>query len=176
MQDRKELTRYFRSCGYKVGAEIGVARGDYAQELLDGNPDLRLILIDPWKYWETGYIDPENSPPNEQEAKYQLVLLRFAKQIIEGKVKIIRATSMEASLVFSDSFLDFVYIDANHAYDWLMADILVWWQKVRKGGIFAGHDFGYEGVAKAVRDFENYSQTKLNICENNQDWYFMKGE
>jgi hypothetical protein len=37
--------------------------------------------------------------------------------------------------------LDFVYIDANHKYDAVKKDLELWYPKVRKGGVFAGHDY-----------------------------------
>ena len=40
-----------------------------------------------------------------------------------------------------DESLDFVYIDANHAYDWVVQDIELWYPKVKKGGILWGHDY-----------------------------------
>jgi predicted O-methyltransferase YrrM len=42
---------------------------------------------------------------------------------------------------FEDESLDFVFIDGNHAYEWVVQDIALWSKKVRKGGIIYGHDF-----------------------------------
>ena len=53
----------------------------------------------------------------------------------------IRCTSEVGSDIFSDESLDFVYIDANHAYDFVKQDIELWWPKVKKGGWLCGHDF-----------------------------------
>jgi hypothetical protein len=49
--------------------------------------------------------------------------------------------SMQAVRKFSDNSLDFVYIDGNHALPWVMDDIVYWSEKVRPGGIVAGHDY-----------------------------------
>lgn len=53
----------------------------------------------------------------------------------------VRKTSLEASQDFLDGSLDAVYIDAEHDEESVRADIRAWLPKVKKGGIFAGHDF-----------------------------------
>ena len=44
------------------------------------------------------------------------------------------------------------YIDANHTFEHVYADIGYWLLKVRKGGIISGHDYGgrKRGVKRAV--------------------------
>lgn len=36
---------------------------------------------------------------------------------------------------------DFVYVDARHDYCGVREDLLMWWDKLRPGGIMAGHDY-----------------------------------
>ena len=51
--------------------------------------------------------------------------------------------------------IDFVYIDADHTYDWVRADILNALKVIKRGGIIAGHDYvkrGNVGVIAAVRE------------------------
>ena len=58
---------------------------------------------------------------------------------------------MEAVNNFKDNILDFVYIDADHRYEAVKADILAWLPKVKKNGWLCGHDYGEkDGVTKAV--------------------------
>jgi hypothetical protein len=60
--------------------------------------------------------------------------------------------SARASQHYDDESLDFVFLDADHAYESVAADIEAWHPKVRVGGILAGHDFTHEfpGVIRAV--------------------------
>lgn len=47
--------------------------------------------------------------------------------------------------------VDFVYLDADHRYESVKADIAAWLPRVRIGGILAGHDYGlFQGVNQAV--------------------------
>lgn len=49
--------------------------------------------------------------------------------------------------------VDFVFIDGNHKYDFVLDDIVDYWPKIRPGGFISGHDYNHEEVRKAVNDF-----------------------
>jgi len=71
----------------------------------------------------------------------------------------IRTTSIEASKLYEDNSLDFVFIDASHKYVDVKDDIKSWLPKVRKGGILAGDDIIWGGVEKAVKELLPEYQT-----------------
>lgn len=75
---------------------------------------------------------------------------------IKNIVKI-KKTSVEAAKDFEDGSLDCVYIDAEHIYDYILADVRAWKDKVKKGGILCGHDFDHnhsENIKKILKDFD----------------------
>jgi len=53
-----------------------------------------------------------------------------------------------------------VFIDANHSYEYVLADIIAWYPKIKIGGILCGHDYfdvdtpgrGHVGVTKAIKE------------------------
>jgi hypothetical protein len=48
---------------------------------------------------------------------------------------------------------DFIFIDANHSYDDVHADISNYLPLLKSGGIMAGHDYGnFKGVVQAVNE------------------------
>jgi hypothetical protein len=59
----------------------------------------------------------------------------------EDRAIMIRAKSEIAADIFPDNSLDFVYIDANHAYQYVVQDIQLWYPKVKPGGYICGHDY-----------------------------------
>lgn len=74
---------------------------------------------------------------------------------IADLVNIVRMPSVEAAKQYRDGSLDFVFIDADHVYDCVSADIAAWWPKVKPGGVLAGDDAQGKGVDRAVREFFN---------------------
>lgn len=68
-------------------------------------------------------------------------------------LKILPLSSHVAVNKYADKSIDFLFIDGEHTYAGVKADILKWLPKVKKGGIISGHDYGsksFPGVKKAV--------------------------
>ena len=66
--------------------------------------------------------------------------------------------------------MDFVYLDADHSYNSIKADIDAWGPKVGKGGIVSGHDYYNDhknlmGVVKAVDEYVQDYGFELKITE-----------
>src|SRR3990167_11418237 len=63
---RDDLPQFFVDRGYKVGAEIGVYKGEYTKRFLDEG--LKMYGIDPWRaynnYNEYQSLDPESEYRN----------------------------------------------------------------------------------------------------------------
>lgn len=139
-------------------AEIGVAHGIHASEMLKYLNIKKLYLIDPFvKYKDTG-VDYDFS-----EAKPQKM---DALMACRDKIEWIKKYSMEAVKDFEDEYFDFVYIDANHQYEYVLEDIKAWLPKVKKGGVLGGHDYDLDGVKKAVAEtFKNvsFANPELNV-------------
>ena len=64
----------------------------------------------------------------------------------------VKLPSVQAAQQYADHSLDFVYIDADHAYSSVVEDITAWKNKVKHGGFIAGHDSYMLEVLQAVRD------------------------
>lgn len=67
-------------------------------------------------------------------------------------VRLIQLPSVMAAGAYPDGSLDFVWIDGDHRYDAVLADLRAWWPKVKPGGVLAGHDYDKPDVVRAVRD------------------------
>ena len=143
--DRFHLAELLGELQFNTGAEIGVRRGRYSRHLCHCNPKLKLFCVDPWNAYEAKYTQ-----------KKQDEIYRQALEVLKGySATIIRKDSIEALSDFKDKSLDFVYIDADHHFDFVCPDIINWSKKVRHGGIIAVHDFygGEVGVQKAVEGY-----------------------
>jgi predicted O-methyltransferase YrrM len=77
---------------------------------------------------------------------------RLLQNNLTTATQYLRKPSVEAALDFKDESQDFVFIDADHSYEAVKADIEAWYPKVRPGGMLAGHDYNEPscGVTQAV--------------------------
>jgi hypothetical protein len=123
-----------------------------------------LHLVDPWRFagdeahrgaWYGG------GAAADQEAMDRVhdhVARRFRREAAAGVVIIHRRTSTEAAGLFSDGYLDWVYVDGDHLYEAVRSDLALFAPKVRPGGLLAGDDYGRagwwdDGVTRAVDEF-----------------------
>jgi len=119
------------------GVEVGTFKAEFSKFILD-NWNGTLYMVDVWRPLGDEYLDSSN------HGNYQNQIYSNAMENLQGfedRGIMIRANSQKASEIFQDESLDFVYIDANHAYDFVVDDINYWYSKVKKGGYLWGHDY-----------------------------------
>ena len=141
VRTRRAFPGLCRKLGMRVGVEIGTYRGEFSEIMLE-DPWLDVMYsIDPW-------LDVNGMVVEDVKAEADQLLSRF-----RGRSRIIQMASVDAAKAFDDESLGFVFIDADHRYDAVVADIEAWWPKTRPGGIFAGHDYKNCGpaIAKAMK-------------------------
>jgi len=131
MRDRAELARSFPQRG--VGAEIGVLRGQYARILWDNANPRRLYLVDRWTLngpgdWPVG-------------TDWESVLAEAKQRFGAEKVEFVVGDSVDWMRAMPDDSLDWIYLDARHDYESVMAEIHEARRIVKPGGIIAGHDY-----------------------------------
>ena len=137
----------------EIGAWKGSSTAYLAVEIINSGKNIVLDVVDDWKGGGDAaalyYNDAEYS-----KCKGDIFELfkRNVKPVID-RINIVRCLSTEAVLKYDDKSLDFVYIDANHAYEYVKQDIELWLPKIKCGGTLAGHDYNvWEGVNKAVHE------------------------
>ena len=179
------LLDMFKALDYRVGVEIGTERGRFASDICVRCPKVKLYAVDPYiPYEEAGEVySKEMMDDNYNEAKRRLSVLNC---------EVVRKTSMEAVKDFEDNSLDFVFIDGNHKFEYVLEDIKEWTKKVKPGGVVCGHDYERKhdfGVVNAVNKYvkENriYPWFVLHVPAHNPPrgrsdfvdcWMFIKPE
>ncbi len=163
MESRTDLAKHFFKQGYKVGAEVGVADGRYSEILCQQIPELELYCVD---IWET-YRGSKRTKVTQEEAYSQA-----QKCLSKYNVHIIKENSETAHSKVPS--LDFVFLDGNHNFDYVMMDIILWSRKVRKGGIVAGHDYCHftkSGIVEAVNKYTEVHRIELKLINRNHKNY-----
>ena len=128
-------------------AEVGVLFGAMSHAVLSKCKNIeKYYLVDSWKV----FMDPPAYSQATWDIRYKGVV-ELMKQF-GGRANIVRLDSIEAAKSFPDNSLDLVYLDANHSFEFVDADIKAWWPKVKSTGYIGGHDLTtiWHGVREAV--------------------------
>jgi hypothetical protein len=116
--------------------EVGVFRGDFTQTILPmcGH----LLAIDLWLDGMS-YLENGEWKPCDGDDAMEHYCQRFATQIASGKLETCREDSAEAIASLPDQSVDWVYIDASHDFEAVLADLEAALPKTRRW--ICGHDY-----------------------------------
>ena len=144
------LSNWVLEFGWTRGVELGVLNGKTHLHLLSSCPDLTMVGIDVWE------PKPEKDKLDGGRSFLKHDLVSYEKRLREKAVPyrprsiLIKQDTVEASSIFEDGSFDFVFIDADHTTEAVLADIEAWKPKIRKGGYLCGHDTHFPSVKKAI--------------------------
>ena len=135
-----DLIRSVQKPGMVV-AEVGCHSGDTSRFIapLMSECGGTLIAVD----WFEGTADtPATNDHGHRPDEADALEVKFRQGIQPWQhvVHILRGDSTEMARQVSDASLDVCFIDADHRYSKVKQDIAAWEPKVKKGGIFCGHD------------------------------------
>jgi len=145
--DRVGFAKMLGDLGINKGVEVGTREGRFAVVLCQQNPNIELTCIDPWA--------PYARWTEERQA---IFFSRTARRTARYNVKLLKKYSMDALSDFEDGSLDFAYIDADHAFDFVCPDIIYWSKKVKSGGIVAAHDYFHFRTGGVVHAVDAYTR------------------
>lgn len=153
-----------------VCAEIGVWTGNFAIKMMKRNPS-KLHLIDPWEHMPRfNKRCFGRKSQDSMDRVYETALMRF-----EGEKRAIfhRKKSLEAVKEFPDRYFDFIYIDGNHDFAYIIADLIAYMPKVKDDGFIVGDDYGdskcpWGGPRSAVSHIVKIGAAELLQASGNQ--------
>ena len=150
------------------GCEIGVREGMFSSFLLKNNPNLHMTLVDPYEEYQDWSMYYSSTHQNRFKEQSSNMLKAYAP-----RYTFVYKYSAEAYKDFEDRYFDFVYIDAKHTYENVLADCSVWFMKVREDGILCGHDYSMEQVRRAVHEAARMLNKKVFNSEykNGDSWW-----
>jgi hypothetical protein len=158
------LLKAFKSLRPAVGAEIGVERGLFSEQICRALRPIRFHAVDAWTAYR-GYRE------HVSQEKLDGFMAEAASRLQVYNATVHRGLSVDVARTFDDGHLDFVYIDGNHTLPQVIADLAAWTPKVRSGGIIAGHDFGRASVGH-VREAVTAWTSAYRITP----WFILAGD
>ena len=146
----------------EVGSWKGKSSTYMGVEIINSGKHIKFDCIDTW----LGSIEHTHSGSTHYEPLLEIkdgLYNKFLTNIepLKSVINPIRMTSVEASKLYEDESLDFVYIDGAHDYDSVYDDIQHWFPKVKVGGYIGGDDLDWKGVNTAV--YDNFEDNFISI-------------
>lgn len=128
----------------EVGAFKGRSAAFLAVEAINSGKALEIHCVDTWQGSpELGFV------PEVQAGTLYESFLAHTRPVAEA-LHVHRMPSVEAAALFPDASVDRVWLDGDHSFAGLTADLEAWWPKVKPGGEMGGHDFGAFEVTPAL--------------------------
>lgn len=157
--------------------EVGVWQGKsslfFSQYAMAKGLDYELWLVDRFRGCEVtaSHLCKISPHLNKKSSFIHNVATTLFRNGASDRCNFVQADSLKASRMFDDESVDFVFIDADHSYEAVKADIAVWFPKVKKGGFIGGHDYNHNEVWKAVNEF---FAEKFAIDQSKNSWLVEK--
>lgn len=162
-----------------VVCEVGVAEGNNSWFMVNTWPIKLLYCVDAWQTLDQR--GDGSLPQVWHDQNFDKFFDRMMPMVDSGKVKVLRGLSVEMAKQVPDESLDLLYLDGDHNYEGVKADLAAWFPKVKPGGVISGHDYmnvSDYGVNRAVNEFcEANHYQPIVIPENNEmdaSFYFKK--
>lgn len=152
-----------------VGIEIGVASAWNIFNFLNNIPNVHIIGIDPYLpfYDWNSYIGSDIL-----EAQYQAAL-KNTEQFSE-RVLIVKDKSENVVDQYPDQSVDYIFVDGDHSSEAVYRDCVNYYNKVRSGGIFSGHDYGIPSVREGLERFRSEGNFPQIATCTDSVWYWVK--
>jgi hypothetical protein len=132
--------------------EVGTWKGRSAAfmivEIINSGKSIKFDCVDTWLGSKVHHDQPQNYTKQELNELYNTFINNMKE--VEGHYTAHKMTSVEASKLYENASLDFVFIDACHEEESVYNDIIHWLPKMKSGSLFAGHDAPDPGVIAAL--------------------------
>jgi hypothetical protein len=132
-----------------ICVEVGTWQGEFTESILSKSDVTKVFCVDPYKHFSNGeYPDGMN---NLTQIDFDNLFSKTSSRLtsrFSNKVEFIRELSLDASSKFQDNSLDYVYIDGNHDYKYVLNDLKAWYPKIKVGGYLCGDDVYSTNIAE----------------------------
>jgi len=153
----------------EIGSWLGKSTCFMAETIKEQKLNIKFYTVDTF-LGEVNAVDQQDIVKKEGGNIYNRFLNNMKEADVLDYVTPLMITSEEASKLFNDNNFDFIFIDAEHLYDFVKQDLTNWYPKLKTGGILAGHDYR-EGVQQAVDEF--FLGKKI-VNAVGSSWYIVK--
>ena len=151
----------------ELGTFLGASTCYFAQKIKEKNVKVTYYACDIFEAPKVDHI-----PEEYWGDFYQKFLENLVKQDVNTIVTPVCRNSLDFADFFNDGAVSFIYIDDNHEVEHVYKEMNLWYPKLRKEGVMAGHD--YNAVKDAVIRF--CDERGLSYFRTGGSWTLTEGE
>lgn len=151
----------------EVGSWLGKSTAYMAEEIKRRYKQVKFFAVDTWQ----GSVNEPDLLRMVAEAGGDLFpqwQKNMSRAGVLDFVTPMQMTSLAAASQFTDSSLDFCFIDGDHSYAAVRDDIAAWRPKMKPAGMLAGHDYDQADVRRAV------DESGLSVSTHGRCWVAAK--
>jgi len=130
------------------------------EKIFGQHKDTEMVAIDPWIHYDDY---PEYKDKNMQSIYNTAIENMKMNDLDMNKVKIIRDFSHNAVKLLKDEYFDIIYIDGNHESYSVIEDAVLYFRKLKVGGIMIFDDIHDDTISNVCVNFTKYYESKLKI-------------
>lgn len=160
--------------------EVGVWQGRSALAMAEAccGTNRKVFAVDPWEAYDQAGANVESRLGEWGQTSFQAIYEAFQKNRqdlrLEPWLTPVRLESVVAAQSWSHGPVQMLFIDGNHDYDAVTADLKVWFPLVSEGGLICGDDWNWETTQAAVTDFLARSPNYRLTLPAENTWAFQK--
>lgn len=160
----------------EVGSWMGSSAIFFAECIKLSEKNIKFYCVDIWddSFSHPAFTAAINKAKSLNTNLFGLFKLNIKNHNCQDIINPLQGDSKFAIKKFKNNSVDLVFIDADHSYEAVKNDIILWWSKLKIGGIMAGHDYFWspDGVKMAVDEF--FENKKIKVITTGQCWVIEK--
>lgn len=138
----------------EIGSWKGKSSTYMGVEIINSGKKIKFDCVDTW-LGSPEHLDKNNDSYEPLLEIPNGLYNEFIKNTytVKSAIHPIRMTSIEASKLYEDGSLDFIFIDGAHDYRSVKEDVEHWFPKLKVGGYITGDDYAWPSVSNAVDEY-----------------------
>ena len=162
-----------------IGIELGVHKAETFCTILQNCPNVKMLYgIDSYQpyndYLSTDGTETLQFSFGKKDVEYfKLTAIHNIEWSgCKERAGLYLQDSNEVASQIEDETIDFIFLDAWMTSEQIANDLRVWYPKIKKGGLFSGHDYGIQVEKELNKFFEEFSiSPKVSKFDLTFMWY-----
>lgn len=138
----------------EIGSWMGKSTSCLGQLVKESQKEIKIYAVDTFEGSEE-HTEIIKDIKSNSSSLLEIFKTHISLCEVDDIINPIQGRSLDVVSQFEDESIDFIFIDASHDYENVLADITAWYPKLKPGGLIAGDDYTacWNGVMKAVDEY-----------------------